>query len=130
MTAVLDSSAILIALYDEPGSQIVAAALDGALVSSVNHAEIVAKLVERGATDDQAQRVMSALPINVRYFDTDAAFVSGTLRRFTKSLGLSLGDRACIALAIRTGSVVLTADRTWARIAPSAIGDVCIEIVR
>lgn len=130
MTVVLDSSAVLAALLDEPGRDSVAAVLDGALISSVNLSEVVAKLVERGATDDEAARTVAALPFEIRGFDTEAGLIAGILRRDTRRLGLSLGDRACLALAIQAGGTVLTTDRAWVRIETAILGDIEIQVVR
>lgn len=92
------------------------------MVSTVNASEIVAKLIDRGASDDQAQRTLDALPVQIVPFDTEQAKAAGRLRRETRGAGLSLGDRACLSLALREGATVLTADRAWASL------DVGVEI--
>ncbi len=64
--------------------------------------------------DSWFREALGAMPLTVVPFDEDLAYRAGLLRRVTRAAGLSLGDRACIALAQRTGAPVLTADRAWA----------------
>ena len=118
MTRVFDSSAILAALFAEPGGEAVAAlwAEGDNLVSSVNYAEVVGKLNERGMTDADILTVMEGVPLTVADFDQATAHASGLLRLATKTLGLSLGDRACIALAQSRGAKAVTADQLWAKV--------------
>ena len=118
--AVLDSSAILAVLNGEVGSQIVIAILDDALISAVNYAEVVSKLVERGATLEQARVMLRTIDVAVSEFDRGMAERVGELRSPTRRLGLSLGDRACIALAERERTPAFTGDRRWAEAACEA----------
>jgi PIN domain nuclease of toxin-antitoxin system len=118
--AVLDSSAVLAVLNDEIGSQAVIAILDDAILSAVNYAEVISKLVERGVTLTQARAMLSAVGVTVAEFDRALAERTGELRAITSRLGLSLGDRACIALAEREGAPALTGDRRWATVACEA----------
>jgi PIN domain nuclease of toxin-antitoxin system len=111
---VLDSSAVLALVNREPGGERVLAALPDAVISAVNLSEVVAKLVDRGATMAAIEEALSILRLDVRSFDTELARAAGELRRLTRDRGLSLGDRACLALAAQLGAVALTADRTWA----------------
>lgn len=113
-SAVLDSSAVLAVLNGEPGAQVVAAALDDALVSTVNYAEIVAKLVERGSSFTAAMSALQAIALTTVDFDIAQAQRTGALRAETAKRGLSLGDRACLSLAEREGAPAITADRSWA----------------
>ncbi|HEY0832584.1 MAG TPA: type II toxin-antitoxin system VapC family toxin [Azospirillum sp.] len=111
---IADSSAILALLWDEPGADAVAAVIERAALSAVNWSEIAALLVSRGMPDEQLETALKALPIAaVVPFDRDQAEAAGRLRRDTRHAGLSLGDRACLALAKRCGLPVLTADRIW-----------------
>jgi ribonuclease VapC len=112
--AVLDSSAVLAVLNNEAGSHRVTAILDDAIISAVNYAEVVSKLVERGVTLERARAMLSVIGIHVVEFDRPMAERVGELRAATRHLGLSLGDRACIALAERQKSPALTGDRRWA----------------
>jgi ribonuclease VapC len=113
ITAVLDSSAILAVLNNEPGAETVAAMLDDAVVSTVNYAEVVAKLVERGTHPSQLQSALRSLALTTVDFDSALAHRTGALRGETRKRGLSLGDRACLALAEREGVAAMTGDRNW-----------------
>jgi ribonuclease VapC len=112
-SAVLDASAILAVLNDESGAETVIAILDDALVSTVNYAEVVAKLVEQGSTSGQVQSALRALALTTVDFDLALGRRTGELRAETKKRGLSLGDRACLSLAEREGLPAMTGDRNW-----------------
>jgi ribonuclease VapC len=112
----LDCSAILAFVLDEPGAVVVRDNLPGAAASTVNLAETVAKLVEWGAPEGAARRRIAALQINAIPFDLVQAERSGELRRVTKVLGLSLADRACLAVAQILAMPILTSDRDWAKL--------------
>ncbi len=118
MKRVFDSSAVLAALFQEPGGENVVAMWDAGenLISAVNYAEIVAKLNERGMSDTEVLVVMEGVPLTLVDFDQTTAHASGLLRTATKSLGLSLGDRACIALAMGRAAMVVTADKQWQKL--------------
>jgi ribonuclease VapC len=112
---VLDASAVLAVLFQEKGSQRVEPLLPTAAMSSVNMAEALVKLIRRGATPGEALEMFDALGIEqIVAFDEAAAFVSATLLGATASLGLGLGDRACLATGRMLGLPVVTADREWA----------------
>jgi len=115
--AVLDSSALLALLLAEPGAEAVTRALPGALLSAVNLAEIVAKLSERGMPAGEARTAVEATGVDIVDFTADQACLCGELRGSTKARGLSLGDRACLALARTHALPVITADRAWAGLA-------------
>lgn len=115
-SAVLDSSAVLALLFGEPGAERVKRTLPGALLSAVNFAEIVTKLCERGMPQDQARLAIEAIGVEVVDFGIDQACVTGELRNRTRSAGLSLGDRACLALAQQQNLPAITADTAWAQI--------------
>ncbi len=111
---VLDSSALLAFIHGEPGGEAVAGVIGDALVSSVNHAEVVTKLVERTGSLEAARTALGIANVDVVDFDRSLAEQAGALVRHTRSRGLSLGDRACLALAAREAAPALTADRIWA----------------
>ena len=111
---VLDSSALLAFIHGEPGGEAVAGVIGDALVSSVNHAEVVTKLVERTGSLEAARTALGIANVDVVDFDRPLAEQAGALVRHTRSRGLSLGDRACLALAAREAAPALTADRIWA----------------
>lgn len=111
---VLDSSAVLAVINAEPGAERVIDLLDGALLSAVNHAEVMTKLVERGIDRALARSTILKIGIQVIEFGIDLADRTGELRPQTRHLGLSLADRACLALAEREGVPAVTADKKWA----------------
>jgi PIN domain nuclease of toxin-antitoxin system len=110
---VLDASAVLAAMLREPGSDSVNARLDDSVICSVNAAEIVSKLLDKGYPKADVLDQFTALRLAVIDFDEGLALLAGTLRPSTRRKGLSLGDRACLALAIREDATALTADRSW-----------------
>ena len=111
---VIDASALLALLQGEPGADVVAGLLIRGVMSAVNLSEVVAKLTEHGMPAEAARTALDGLPIDVHPFDREAAHSAGELRSVTRSAGLSLGDRACLALAMRLGVTAVTADRAWA----------------
>jgi len=118
-TSVLDASALLAFLQDEPGADAVDAALfAGAAISAVNWAETLTKLVDFGHSVGEAELRMAATGVVhdalvVLPFDRDLARETAALRTTTRAVGLSVGDRACLALARRLALPVLTTDRAW-----------------
>ena len=113
---VLDASAILVLLNDEPGAAAVADALEDAVVSAVNLSEVVAKLLESGMPREEAEDALGGLGLDVRAFDERAACSAGALRAGTRKAGLSLGDRACLALARDLGVPAVTSDSAWTKV--------------
>jgi PIN domain nuclease of toxin-antitoxin system len=111
---VLDASALLALINQEPGFEKVAAVISTACMSSVNVAEVVSKLMDKGFSEVEIREIFEALKVLIIPFDEEQGFIAGLLRTETKSLGLSLGDRACLSLAIQQKLSVLTADRVWA----------------
>lgn len=111
---VLDSSAILAFLFDEPGGEQVGKLFRSAMVSSVNVTEIISKQIDKGLAPRLAALHCDGLNLDVRAFDHDLARVAAMLRAETRHKGLSLGDRACLALAITENKTAFTADRNWA----------------
>ena len=110
---VLDSSAVLALLLAEPGSDRVASVISGACLCAVNAAEVISKLCERGVPAAAAREALDALGLEVVDFDMARAEIAGGLRPATRALGLSLGDRACLALAKQQGVAAMTADAAW-----------------
>ena len=119
MTPVLDASALLAHLRDEPGADFVAEAIaGGAVISTVNLAEVFSRVADRGEDPAKlaAELTQSGLldgAITVEPFTTADAIDAGRLRPLTCDAGLSLGDRACLALARRLEAPALTADTDW-----------------
>jgi len=113
---VLDASALLAALAQEPRAARWSAKVSGAIMSAVNLSEVIAKLADVGWPEQEIKAMIEPLSLSIVPFDAASAYDSGLLRPQTKRAGLSLGDRACLALAVRTILPVLTADRAWAKI--------------
>ena len=113
---VLDSSAVLAMLWAEPGAGVVNDSAENAMISSVNLAEIIAKIHDRGFGEDNANFVLNDLNPEIVPFDRDQAIAAGHLRASTRQKGLSLGDRACLALALQQKATVLTADKAWSEL--------------
>lgn len=123
---VLDTSALLALIQAEPGSARVTDVLGAAVISAVNLAEVVTRLADRGVPRQAIRRQLARLDLGVMPVDEDLAYAAGLLRPATRALGLSLGDRVCLALARRLGAVALTTDQTWGRL---QIG-VAVELLR
>ncbi len=129
MTSVaLDASALLAMLLGETGSEKVKAALDGAVLSAVNLAEIVSHYAKLGAARPDIEAMLRPLPIRVVPVDAALSYEAGMLRPSTLPGRLSLGDRYCLALAKREGVPALTAERRWPDIAAAA--GVTVELIR
>lgn len=112
-SAVLDASAILAMLKEEDGGAQVVEVLGGSLVSAVNLSEVAGHFVHRGMPIEAVEAMLSPLPIRVVPVDRGLALVAARLRSLTADRGLSIGDRLCLALAIREKAVAWTADRQW-----------------
>ena len=128
MSAVLDASALLAFLQREPGAGSVRAVLGGARMSTVSWTEVVQKAADSEREAAELRAALESLGLALEPFSAAQAEIAGLLRRPTRAIGLSLGDRACLALAIEKGETILTADRVWERLRPE-IG-VGIEVIR
>lgn len=113
---VFDSSVVLAWLFREPGSDSILALIPNAVLSSVNAAEAQSRLVRRGTEPKAAWESIVASVCDVIPFDATLAETAGSLILKTQPYGLSLGDRACLALAIARNAPVYTADRAWAQL--------------
>jgi PIN domain nuclease of toxin-antitoxin system len=111
---VYDSSALLAIILGEPGADIANANIANAMVSSVNLAEVFSRAEDKGIPVSKTERFLIGKEVQFVDFDADLARIVGTMRAKTRSRGLSIGDRACIALASRERATVVTADRIWA----------------
>lgn len=114
--AALDASALLAYLQDEPGSDTVEAVLAEAVISSVNWAEVVQKSIAGGIAVDGMIDDFAALGLAVLPFTPEEAEMAGRLWTQTRRHGLSLGDRACLSLALKLNIPVLTTDRIWTKL--------------
>jgi len=115
----LDASAVLAFLQGEPGEDVVRQALQASpcLVSAANQAEVISKALDRGGSKDNIERMLSELNYTVTELLPEDGTQAGWLRAATRHLGLSLGDRLCLACAQRLKTQVLTADREWVKLA-------------
>lgn len=110
---VLDASALLAFLQQEKGSEKVEEHLSKSIMSTVNVSETIAVLSQIGIHSEEAVNIITNLIKEIIPFDTHQAHLAANLRKHTKHLGLSLGDRACLALAESLNCKVLTADKIW-----------------
>lgn len=122
----LDASALLALLFREKGADIVAERLPNSWISAVNLSEVAAKMIDKGMPHDIVRAALARLDLTVIDFDRDHAMHAGALREATRVRGLSLGDRACLALAEQEGLIALTGDRAWSEID----ADIRVELIR
>lgn len=123
---VLDASALLALINKELGYAKVEACLQHAIISSVNVTEVASVLTEIGMPIAESKKLVFELVSDIIDFDHELAFMAAELRKITKPYGLSLGDRACLALGLKLKHPVLTADKSWTHL---KIG-INIELIR
>ena len=111
---VLDASAVLALLQREPGAEeLTVELLTRSSISTVNLAEVHSKLVREGVGAEEAWRATITPIFEIHPFTAEHAKIAGSLVARTRSLGLSLGDRACLALATTLDAAVYTTEQIW-----------------
>lgn len=114
--AVLDSSAVIAALRGEPGGEIAASFFGHCAISAVNLQEVGKWLFDSGVAENGVRSALDLLNIEVHPHDREDAYLAASLIAQTRRFGRGLGDRSCMALAIRLGVPALTTDREWRKI--------------
>ena len=114
MIVVLDASALLAFLQDEPGSNVVEQAIPDSVISAVNWSEVIQKSVANRVDITGMRDELQALGLTVVPFLAEQAEIAGLLWQQTREKGLSIADRACLATAKYLDTHVLTTDRVWA----------------
>jgi ribonuclease VapC len=113
MSVILDASALLAFLQDEPGAEQVRGLLSRSIMSTVNWCEVIQKSLAKGVDTYGMWEDMAALGVRIQPYTLEQAEAAGRLWLVTRALGLSLGDRSCLALGLQTGFPVITADKAW-----------------
>ena len=126
MKVALDASALLAYLFAETGHEAVARVIDACCLSSVNLAEVLSRFARDGHSPELVHHQIAASGIEIVPFLGEDAALAAALVPLTQSFGLSLGDRACLALALRRNVTALTADRVWAELDLP----IAIEVIR
>lgn len=111
---VIDASVVLATLLQEPGGDFFANLTGEYRISTMNLGEIVSRLSEKGHSDRLAHAAVEPLLTSCVALSVTQALQAGCWRKSTKSFGLSMGDRICLALGLELGVDVYTADRSWA----------------
>ena len=123
-----DASAVIALILGEPGAETVEPIISECVITTVNLAEVVGYFARNGAPEPAIREMLEALRLETVHFDDELAYCAGVLLATTGRAGLSLGDRACLALARRLGIKAITTDRAWSRVARAA--GVEIELIR
>ena len=116
MRPVLDASALLAYLHQESGWERVRLALAGACIGAVNWCEVAQKASRNGLDVLRVRSLLQDMEMSILPFTLDQAEIAAQLWQQTHPLGLSLADRACLALAMERQRPILTADRAWSEL--------------
>ncbi len=115
-SAVLDASAVLALVREEPGGDKVAEYVGRAAMSAVNLQEVVKELLVSGLDIPVIRELLGELRLEVRPHDADAAYAAAALHEQTREFGRGIGDRSCMALALALSVPAITADREWRKV--------------
>ena len=115
-SVVLDASAVLALVRDEPGAEKVIPYIGHAAISAVNLQEVIKELLLSGLDEPTIRKLLDELRLDTRAHDVDAAYAAAGLHAQTREFGRGLGDRSCLALALQLGVPALTADREWKKV--------------
>ncbi|KGB53349.1 putative toxin of toxin-antitoxin system [Sphingopyxis sp. LC81] len=115
-SAVLDASAVLALVRDEPGGDKVIEHVGRAAISAVNLHEVVKELLISGLEEPMIRELLGELRLDVRPHDLEAAYAAAALHKQTKEFGRGLGDRSCLALALSLGVPAFTTDSEWRKV--------------
>lgn len=126
-SAVLDASAVLALVRDEPGADKVALHVGRAAISAVNLQEVIKELLLSGLDEATTRQLLDELRLDVRAHDVGAAYAAAGLHAQTRQYGRSLGDRSCLALATQLDVPALTADREWKKVRVKNLKVECIS---
>jgi ribonuclease VapC len=113
---VFDASAVLTMALREPGHQSLLRLGRVVLVSTVNLVEVRSRLWDKEGSETAVDEMLGRIDMSVVTFDAEQAKLAADLRPQTRRFGLSLGDRACLALGIVRKAIVYTADRAWSKL--------------
>lgn len=123
---ILDASALIALIYEEKGMAVVEKYLAHAEISAVNWSEVIAYMIRKGVGAEEGLKMLTDLSLPIVDFTETQANIAAQLIEKTVVKGLSLGDRACLSLAIEKNGTVLTADKIWSTLHL----DVKIELIR
>jgi PIN domain nuclease of toxin-antitoxin system len=126
ISVILDASALLAMIKNEPGGDRVAKVMSEARINAINFAEVVSHFDFLGTPPEQIDAMLTPLSVEVAPADRELATLAGKLRAATAAAGLSLGDRFCLAQALRDGLPAWTADRSWVDVAETVGVDVVL----
>jgi ribonuclease VapC len=131
VSSVLDASALLAAILQEPGAARVEQEIrDNSFVGSVNLAEVITTMLRRGSSEADIRAILGNISVEIVPFDEGLAYRAGLLQPYTRAAGLSLGDRACLALAERLNLPAMTADRVWATLQLDTQFGIHVDVIR
>ena len=124
---ILDASALIAFVYAEKGHDVVAKVLHCAVMSTVNISEVIKYMINCNAEKSEIDLMLDKSLHKIMDFDRNQSYYAAELNTLTKTFGLSLADRACLALSLRTGYPIYTADKIWKQL---QIKNIDIHLIR